>query len=195
MKTNNIFMIAAISAFAMAANAQDYGGNNYNYNNDTMASPRWETRGIPGRLFYRNELSLDLFGTASVNEYVVNHPSGSRVKRNGRLGAGFGADYFLTRNFGVGGMAYTENTANNFFDDASGSAIIRFPIDSLHLAPYIFGGGGYQFDTAQAPFAQAGAGLEIRFNRNFGIFVDGRCVLPKKIENYGLGRAGIRITF
>lgn len=107
-------------------------------------------------------MSLDFFGTASVNEYVLNHITGSRVRRDGRLGAGVGGNIFFDRYIGIGADAWSENTAHSFVNDASGSLILRIPLDAIHLAPYAFGGGGYQFETARRPFIQGGAGLDIR---------------------------------
>ena len=216
MKMTHFFMAGAIAAFSVAASAQsdtslgapDYrtmwaqNDDNYNrntdteyYNSTTTTTETDETHGVPGRLYYGQELVLAFFGTASLNEEILESPSGARVHQDGRLGAGAGGDLFFTRWFGIGGDAWTENTSGNFIDDASGRVIVRFPVDEIHLAPYIFGGGGYQFDTARAPFLHAGAGLDIRVCRNFGLFVDGRYVWPKKIEGFGLGRAGVYIAF
>jgi hypothetical protein len=63
------------------------------------------------------------------------------VVNDGRLGAGVGLNHFFTRYFGIGGDAYTENTGHRFVDNASGKFIGRFPIESIHLAPYVYGGG------------------------------------------------------
>ena len=209
-------MAVAIGASSFIASAQsdtslgppDYrtlwaqDDNNYNrnsdteyYNSTTTTTETDNTRGVPGRLYYGQEVVLAFCGTASVNEEILENPSGNRVRRDGRLGVGAGGDLYFTRNFGIGGDAWTENTSGNFIDDASGRVILRFPMDQIHLAPYIFGGGGYQFDTARAPFLHAGAGLDIRICRNFGLFVDGRYVWPRKIDGFGLGRAGAYVAF
>ena len=82
-------------------------------------------------------------------------------------------------------------------DAASGSAVLRFPIDAAHLAPYIFGGGGHIFDGPDSWFAHAGAGLEVRLNPHMGIFMDGRYVFAEKnnVSDEALFRAGIRMAF
>jgi hypothetical protein len=149
----------------------------------------------PDTLFFGNELSLDLFGSVSVGQEVIENLTDERVEDNGRLGAGAGLNYFFNRNIGLGADAYTENTGHNFIDNTSASLIIRFPFDKAHLAPYIYGGGGYQFDPTELWFAQAGAGLELRFTRNVGIFVDGRWVFTDAVQDLGVARAGLRLIF
>ena len=146
--------------------------------------------------YYRaNELSLDGFGTASLGEYTLEHPSNTRVRHNTRLGAGAGINYFITRNIGIGGDAYSENTTGNFVDSASGSLILRLPLGESGFAPYVFGGGGYQFDMAKKGFIQAGGGMEYRFTRHVGVFLDARGVLPREVKYYGVGRLGLRLVF
>lgn len=146
-------------------------------------------------LFLANEVSLDLFGTASVGQETLNDITDERVKDDGRLGLGLGVNYFFTRHLGLGGDAYTENVHDSFVDNASGNLIFRIPLDEIHLAPYAYGGGGRQFDPTELWFAQAGAGLEVRFTRHFGLFLDGRYVFTDGTGNIGVGRLGLRGTF
>jgi len=148
----------------------------------------------PEEIFHANETSLDAFGSISIGQQTINHISGQHVQKDGRLGAGLGLNYFLTRNIGIGADAYSENTAHSFVDDLSGSLIFRLPIDKAHLAPYAFGGGGYQFDPNEVWFGHVGVGLEVRLTHNLSLFADARYVMPEKIDNYGVGRAGLRIS-
>jgi len=146
--------------------------------------------------YYRaNELSVDAFGSGSIGEYTINHLSGNRVRENTRFGAGAGINYFITRNIGIGGDAYSENTTGAFVDSASGSLILRLPLGQSGFAPYIFGGGGYQFDMAKQGFVQAGGGMEYRFTRHVGVFIDARGVVPHETKYYGVGRLGLRLAF
>jgi len=173
-----ILMLTAMSALSQdsIANSQSlqYGQNQY----------------------YRgNELSLDGFGSASLGEYTINHLSGDRVRENTRFGAGAGINYFFTKNIGIGGDAYSENTTGPFVDSASGSLILRLPLGQSGFAPYVFGGGGYQFDIAKKGFVQAGGGMEYRFTRHVGIFLDARGVAPREVKCYGVGRLGLRLVF
>jgi outer membrane protein W len=71
----------------------------------------------------------------------------------------------------------------------------RFPIGHGGLAPYVFGGGGYQFDVIEQWLGNVGAGLEYRFTRNWGVFIDARYVFTDETKNYGLGRLGVRFSF
>ena len=198
MSAKRLIIVITAAAFPVfTAGAQDLGNPPPNnppaYPPDNAPTPEQPT---PHGLFQANEWTLDLFGTASVNEEILKNISGDRVTRNGRLGAGGGLTYFLTRYVGIGGDAYTENTAHSFIDNTSGNLYLRLPFDGVHLAPYIYGGAGYQFDPGEAWFGQAGAGLDIRLTHHFGLFVDGRYVLPSRHEeNFGVGRAGIRLIF
>src|ERR1700675_659086 len=81
----------------------------------------------PGDLYRSSELSVDLFGTASVGEYTIDNPSASRVKHNTRMGAGAGVNCFFTRYVGVGADAYSENPPGAFIDSPSGILILRLP--------------------------------------------------------------------
>jgi hypothetical protein len=165
-------------------------------NNTTTTTTTSQQTTTSDTLFYRaQELSIDAFGSASLDEHSIAHLSTDRINHNGRLGAGAGANYFFCRYIGVGGDAYTENTAHNFIDSASGNLIGRLPIGNSGVAPYIFGGAGHQFDEVEQTFAQAGAGIEIRFAPHIGFFVDARYVFPDRTENYGVGRAGLRFSF
>jgi hypothetical protein len=146
--------------------------------------------------YYRcNELSLDAFGTGSLGEYTLDHPSNNRIRQNTKFGAGAGINYFITRYIGIGADAYSENTTGAFVDSASGSLILRLPLGQSGFAPYIFGGGGYQFDMAKQGFAQAGGGMEYRFTPHVGVFIDARGVVPRETKYYGVGRLGLRFAF
>ena len=162
-------------------------------NNTSSRTMRYDdsTTGI----YRANELSIDGFGTDSIGHYTINHLSGDRVWHSSRLGAGLGLNYFITRYVGIGGDAYTENTAHNFVDNASVNLIFRIPIGETGLAPYVYGGGGHKFDPINATFWQLGVGLEYRFTPHFGLFVDARYVNAEKISDYGVGRVGARFAF
>jgi hypothetical protein len=151
--------------------------------------------GVKGAIYRGNELSLDLFGSGSLGKYSIDHLSGNTVRYDTRLGAGAGLNYFFTRNIGIGGDAYSENTSGPFIDSASGNLILRLPLGESGFSPYIYGGGGHQFELAKVSFAQAGAGMEFRFTPHVGVFLDARWVLPDKTQYYGVGRLGMRLAF
>jgi hypothetical protein len=62
-------------------------------------------------------------------------------------------------------------------------------------ACYVFGGGGYDFEGIKQGFGQAGVGLDVRIIKNLGVFADARYVFASESHDYGVGRAGIRISF
>ncbi len=149
----------------------------------------------PDDMYRASELSLGAFGMGTVNEHTLNDVTGENVKHNGRLGAGGDVEYFFTRYLGVQGEAWSENTEHCFIDDAGGNLVLRIPISDIGLAPYAFGGGGHSFDPVSATYGDFGAGLEFRFTHSIGVFVDARYVIPDRLGNYGMGRAGLRFTF
>ena len=157
--------------------------------------------GAPGMRYdqtdkYRaNELSLDLFGSASIGQQTINNLSGDRISHDARLGAGAGLNYFFSRNIGIGAEAYTEDTRHNFIDNVSGSLIGRFPLGQSGAAPYVFVGAGRQLDPIYLWFAHLGAGFEYRFTAHVGAFLDARYVFTDGTKNYGLGRVGLRLAF
>jgi hypothetical protein len=154
-----------------------------------------ETNSHSNELFRADELSLDLFGSGSVGQQTLDELSGLRVSQDVRLGAGIGLNYFFTRNFGLSAEAYSENTSRSLVDNASTSLIGRFPLGESGFAPYVFGGGGRQFDPLELWFAQAGAGLEYRFTPEIGIFTDVRYVFTEETKDHGVARAGVRFAF
>jgi hypothetical protein len=148
-----------------------------------------------GDLYRANELSLDVFGSASLGRYTIDHLSGSRIRHNAQGGAGVGLNYYFNQNVGIGADVYSENTTRAFLDSASANLLLRFPLGECGLAPYVFGGGGRQFDMAEAWFGQAGAGLEYRFTPHLGVFTDARMVWPHETRYYGVARLGLRFSF
>lgn len=147
-------------------------------------------------LYAPNEFTLDLAGAYGVGKQKFNDTF-DRSSRHGKFGASVGANYFITRNFGIGADAWGLDNGSDFVDAVSGSAILRLPIDVAHLAPYVFGGGGRTFDGPDSWFAHVGAGLELRLNPRTGFFIDGRHIFAEKnnVSDAALFRAGIRMAF
>jgi hypothetical protein len=152
---------------------------------------------LPDRVdfYHANELSLDVFGMASLWDSTVDHLSAARVQHQTQFGAGLGLNYFITRNFGIGADAYAQDTTGVFVDSASVNLILRLPLGHSGFAPYAFGGGGRRFESDDVWFGQLGAGLEYRFTRHMGAFLDARWVLPGETKSYGVARLGMRFTF
>jgi hypothetical protein len=146
-------------------------------------------------LYRAQELSLGLFGSGALGQDTLDHLTGERFAHHLRLGAGADADFFLTRYLGVGVEAWSESTHHSFVNDVSGDLIARIPIDHTCIAPYGFLGGGREFEPVLQWDGYLGAGVEFRFCRHFSFFVDGRYVFAQTSQNYGLGRAGLRLSF
>lgn len=154
------------------------------------------THNDTGEFYQANELSMDLFGTGSVGKYTLDHLSSNRVRHDSELGAGVGLTYFMSRNWGIGAEAYSEDADGVFIDSASANLTWRFPLGESACAPYVFGGGGSQFDlNNDVWFGQAGAGFEFRITHNVGVFADARMVWPNETQYYGVMRVGMRFTF
>lgn len=146
-------------------------------------------------LYRSQEFSVDLFGSGSINNETINHLSGNGVEHHSMVGGGGGVNFFFTRYLGIGGDGDYENSNHHFLDSGSGNLIFRLPVANTGIAPYVFGGGGHQFDQIDQNFGQAGAGVEFRFAAHIGLFLDARYVFAVKTENYGVGRAGLRFSF
>jgi len=145
--------------------------------------------------YHANELSLEAFGSGSIGKYTIDHLSGTRVRDNTKWGAGLGISYFITRNLGINAEMYSQNTSGVFIDSASINAVLRVPLGQSGVAPYVFVGGGRQFELSRVWFAQGGLGIEYRFCQHVGVFVDARAVFPNETRYYGVGRLGLRLAF
>jgi hypothetical protein len=193
MKRKLIIGGSALILAVLPTMAQDNTNQNNVVANQNVTNVTYETAGED--LFRANEFDLDLFGTLALGEHSIDHLTGHKIYHNSRLGAGAGGTYFFCKYIGLEGEAYTEDTSPRFINDAGGNLVVRIPIPVIHLAPYGFAGGGYKWDPYPSSYADAGAGIEYRFMKNFGIFTDARWVWPDHIRDYFLGRAGLRFAF
>lgn len=162
----------------------------------------------PETCFLDQELQIDIYGA-----YVVGEgPSHAGTVRNHGWGGGVGVNYFFTRNIGIGvdgtWIAAKENAASpgvndsrTVFHNVTGSLIVRFPIDEICLAPYLFVGGGYHVDGEDWASAHAGVGLEYRVVPNkVGLFTDARFTyfgdrFGRGDQNNVMIKAGVRWVF
>jgi hypothetical protein len=133
--------------------------------------------------FGPNELKLDLFGT-----YATRDREG---EKGDHWGGGAGLNWFLTDNIGVSVDSYLEELRTPY--RANASLVLRLPIETIGMAPYVFGGGGRQWEIVPQWTRHAGVGLDMRMNRYTGFFVDGRRVFPEETDDYTLVRAGFRL--
>jgi len=149
---------------------------------------------VQGPKFTAQELSFDLFGSFIAEETDVDKVFETNI-HGGKWGGGLGLNYFFLRELGISGDLNAADNGGEFIDLADGSLVARLPIESIGLAPYIFGGGGRAFDPAWEWFGQAGVGLDLRFTPMTGIFVDGRYMWMDQTPDRLLLRGGLRLVF
>ncbi|SDT88886.1 hypothetical protein SAMN05444156_0454 [Verrucomicrobium sp. GAS474] len=139
--------------------------------------------------FRANEWQVDAFGAYAV--------AGSGVINSGG-GGGAGVNYFFSRYIGLGleGSGFDGGSTVDTVSSATLNLIARYPIESLHIAPYAFIGAGGNFMTNdEQATGDLGVGVEWRFTRNWGIFTDARYVVADDTNNYGLARLGVRFAY
>ena len=154
-------------------------------------------------LFRANEFDIGVFGAVDlggVDRYNNRkHSANAAIKsmeHQKAWGGGVEADYFFSKYFGLG-VEGEWVAANDAISSVSANLIGRYPFEygTFAWAPYGFVGGGGQFDSENAGYGQAGAGVEVRFHSHWGIFSDARYVIHDVDLNYTMVRAGIRINF
>jgi len=140
-------------------------------------------------VFNANEWQFDAFYSGMIGTKNSRFGTGS--------GGGIGANYFFTKYVGVGvnGQVYSDSGKATWLP-ANGNLILRYPICSLNLAPYVMVGGGGAFQKGSPGFGygNVGAGLEWRFMKNLGLFVDGN-YLYGAIQHMVDIRSGLRVAF
>ncbi len=153
------------------------------------------TYSTEGEIFYPNEFTIDAFAHYTTTSRKSFGQLFTHNIRHGTFGGGVGVNYFFTKYVGIGADVEMGDNGGKFIDSTVANVIVRLPLDAVHLAPYVFGGGGGQFDPECQVVGDVGAGIDFRFNRWSGIFIDGRYVWPDKSPEYGLFRAGLRWAF
>jgi hypothetical protein len=182
---NQLLLITGIAGIVYSAHAQTYSTSE-----PAQPSPQHDDFD----LYHPCEFSIDGSLVGVLHEYDFNN--GGLHRRNYRFGGDAGANFFFTKYIGIGGDAYALTTHNStFVDTATGNLIFRIPIGNTGLAPYFFGGAGYEFERVDQLVGGGGVGLEFRLVRHFSIFADARYLAAVKTPDYGMARAGVRISF
>lgn len=134
--------------------------------------------------FNANEFSLSLYGTGAI-------ATEARAKEAISVGTGIGADYFLTKGFGIGARAELSDFSHSVIDRTSGRLTARAPLWDA-VAPYGYVEGGFNFEQDRL-FAGAGGGVEWRINKHVGTFAE--LGLETTTRGAATGRAvwGIRL--
>jgi hypothetical protein len=150
-------------------------------------------------LFRAGEFQVDAAAVGAAGHYY--NPGGPNHNNIGAFGGNLGLSYFLTKYFGLGidnslGGCVGGNGVSGAVDNLQGQLIARYPIESLHLAPYALVGGGATWANYQGQGnGNVGGGVEYRINRGLGLFGDYRWLYGNKGLSENLFRAGVRFVF
>lgn len=90
------------------------------------------------------------------------------------LGGGISGEYFFTENFGAR-LSYDAVATSGALHIFNGDIILRAPIKSICIAPYVLVGGGFSVDGEKLGEYHAGAGLEVHLKslQNVNLFGEG----------------------
>ena len=136
--------------------------------------------------FRAEEFSLSLYGTGAI-------ATEAREKEAISVGTGIGADYFLTKGFGIGARAELSDFSHSVIDRTSGRLTARAPLWDA-VAPYGYVEGGFNFEQDRL-FAGAGGGVEWRINKHVGTFAELGLETTTRGEATGRAAVGIRLPF
>ena len=111
------------------------------------------------------------------------------------LGGGVLAEYFFCENFGIQ-LSYAAVAADGTTHLFNGDVVLRAPIQSLCIAPYLLVGGGFHVDGSNLGEYHVGGGIEAKFKgTNLGAFVDGTYnwhSSSNRDRDYTLVRLGVK---
>jgi hypothetical protein len=207
MKLKTLTMAAAVMMLAAAAKAQVTTNSTITTTTTTSTGDHmwnnpdwWKYEKHPdGHLFNANELTLDAFGTYLNPERRIKSIFNTSI-RKGTWGGGVGANYFWSRDVGLGVETSFQDGGAKFVDHVGGNLMVRFPFDVIRTAPYIMAGGGYKWNPRGSWFVDLGPGLEFRFNKHLGVFGDASYIFLDKVSPGGTKdqlyfRVGLRAGF
>ena len=137
-------------------------------------------------IFLANELQIDIFGTHATTD--INSLEG--------WGGGLGVNYFFTETLGLG----VEGAYDGDNWSTAANVIMRAPIEALSIAPYVFGGIGWQFPDISGFDASdfeyhVGAGVDWRWTDTLGAFADWRYIFGDELPDTQELRIGLRAVF
>lgn len=148
-------------------------------------------------LYQAKEVNVSVFGTYSNPEHQLKEVFKTNA-RHGDFGAGIGVQYWLTEYFGGQLDAVIPNADDikgGLFDYVSLSVVARYPVKAF--APYVIAGAGHNFtDRAEEFSSHLGVGIEYRFTKRIGAFVESRYLWQSAERSDELqSRAGITLRF
>ena len=180
MKTIPLILAAA----ALASSA--FAGPTYSGKSTPMMQP--PSAPAPGCDCFNSGFAFGLFGGGFLPDYD---------DADNELGGGFLAEYFFNPYIGLQGTygVYSTESEHHQFD---GSVVLRAPITSLCIAPYVLAGGGFSTNSSNQGTYHVGAGLEGRiFDADcLGIFADGIYYFSEDDDrDFTIVRVGVKWTF
>ena len=113
------------------------------------------------------------------------------------LGGGVLGEYFFNQYIGIQGSygIYATSSEHHQFD---GSLVLRYPITSLCIAPYVMAGGGYSTNSDSQGDIHVGGGIEARLEslNCLGIFADGAYHFSEDDDqDFTIVRLGVKLPF
>jgi hypothetical protein len=113
------------------------------------------------------------------------------------VGGGVGINYFFTPIFGIDANygAYATDSIHHQFD---ANLVLRAPINSACIAPYVLAGGGFATNSSNRGTYQVGAGIDVRIPSAscLGVFAEGLYHFASDdTADFTTARVGVRIPF
>ena len=184
--TTNMKKIASlILSVALASSA--FAGPDYSKGGkDTKVVPPTIE---PGCACFGPGFDLGIYGGGALSSH--------KSVRGDGLGGGALAEYFFTENFGIQGSygAFGPKPAHHIY---GADFVVRFPIKSICIAPYIMAGGDGITDGVTRGDWNAGLGVDVRIPsvHCMAVFADGAYHWThSSLNNFTLVRLGVKFPF
>jgi hypothetical protein len=183
MKT---IQLATLAAACTLASGTLHAGTSVDKNPSAKNAPPIQVESICD-CFDAGKVTVSLYGAGIVFEHGGIDDA---------LGGGLALGYFFTDFAGVEVDA-TWLATNPVLHNFSGSVVLRYPVKSACLAPYLLGGGGYETDSVQQWTAHVGGGIDWRLGSGpncLGLFADARYTWTEEETDFTLIRAGLKFN-
>lgn len=192
MKTNLLFLptlaLTVLSSFA--------GPTRSIHELRQIDTKRYEVKHRSAKCFLAGETSIDLLAmyVDVNNDNSSSYHYGDSNDPESGMGGGIGLTHFYTRAFGTSVRAYWWDT-ESVVHSATASAIVRYPMERLCIAPYVMGGVGGHFDSVNQISGHIGGGLEYRLTNRLGLIADYTYTITDETADWGVFSLGVRIKF
>ncbi len=150
---------------------------------------------------YTSAPAADLFGPGWVfSPYALFLTPNADVSDDA-WGGGLALDYYFNQYWGLGASAEWADVDGDIGGVYAASTTFRYPIGT-YFAPYLTAAVGAQdFGGSTEILGRAGAGLQVRFTEQVGVFADWIYAFPgggggdDDFEDYQTIRMGLNISF